>query len=114
MDGQRQSNYARKNWSSVMLFNCDHPANKRLSLNMVNTLPGRELHRLCWLEDHEIGALKPEWNYLVGSTKDCPDPQIVHHTLGIPSMPGYENSEYAVDWRGELADWAKGALGFGS
>jgi lipopolysaccharide biosynthesis glycosyltransferase len=32
MDGQTQTHYARKNWSSVMLWNCWHPANQRLSL----------------------------------------------------------------------------------
>jgi hypothetical protein len=49
MDGQVQTAYARKNWSSFILFNCDHPANRALTLEMVNTLPGRDLHRLCWL-----------------------------------------------------------------
>ena len=33
---QAQNAYPRKNWSSVMLFNCDHPANRRLSLWDVN------------------------------------------------------------------------------
>ena len=29
MDGQAQQAYSRKNWSSVIAFNCDHPANRR-------------------------------------------------------------------------------------
>ncbi|MBN9548786.1 MAG: hypothetical protein J0H31_07870, partial [Alphaproteobacteria bacterium] len=66
MDGQAQLRYARKNWSSVMLFNCDHPANKALTVELVNTVPGRDLHRFCWLEDDLIGELSPEWNWLVG------------------------------------------------
>jgi hypothetical protein len=28
MDGQEQTRYARKNWSSFMIFNCDHPASR--------------------------------------------------------------------------------------
>jgi hypothetical protein len=107
MDGQLQTVYARKNWSSVMLFNCGHPSNARLTVELINTVPGRDLHRFCWLEDHEIGALPAEWNYLVGHTGiDCA-PKIVHFTDGIPSMPGYENAEYADEWRAHMRAWAR-------
>lgn len=106
MDGQAQQPYARKNWSSVALFNCDHPANKALTLEMVNGTPGRDLHRFCWLKDEEIGALDPTWNYLVGHTTGVPDPAIVHFTEGIPTMPGYENCEFAGEWHAELMRWA--------
>ncbi len=107
MDGQAQTRYARKNWSSVMLFNVDHPANERLTVAMVNTLPGRDLHRFCWLEDHEIGELPPEWNFLVGFHDPMfIDPKIVHFTDGIPTMKGYENVPFADEWRRELFRWA--------
>jgi hypothetical protein len=108
MDGQIQSKYHRKNWSSVMLFNCNHPSNKKLTLEMLNTLPGRDLHRFCWLEDHEIGELPPVWNYLVGHTelKEKEEPRLVHFTDGIPSMRGYENCEYADEYRRALELWA--------
>lgn len=82
MGGQRQVPYARKNWSSVMLINASHEANKRLTVEMVNTLPGRDLHRLCWLDDSEIGALPAEWNYLVGEPMPKVAPKILHYTLG--------------------------------
>ncbi len=107
MDGQLQTLYARKNWSSVMMFNCDHPANRKLTVELINTVPGRDLHRFCWLEDHEIGALPAEWNYLVGHTKVDEEPRIVHFTDGIPSMPGYEQAEYADEWRAALHLWAR-------
>jgi len=106
MDGQLQTRYARKNWSSVMLFNCDHPANQGLTVELVNTVPGRDLHRFCWLEDDLIGELDPEWNFLVGHTKDVEDPAIVHFTDGVPSMAGYEDCEFAEEWRDELIGWA--------
>lgn len=106
MDGQVQTRYARKNWSSVMLFNCDHHANRALTVDLVNSVPGRDLHRFCWLEDHLIGELPPEWNYLVGHTKGVGDPAIVHFTDGIPSMDGYEDCEFADEWRAELRAWA--------
>lgn len=102
MDRQIQTAYRRKNWSSVMLFNCSHPSNRILDSEMVNTVPGRDLHGFCWLSDSEIGTLGPEWNYLVGETEGVQDPKIVHFTNGIPSMPGYEDSEYAEEWRSLL------------
>ena len=101
MDNQIQTKYFRKNWSSVMLFNCDHPSNKKLTLDLVNTLPGRDLHRFCWLEDDEIGELPPEWNYLVGSSylDENQIHAIVHFTNGLPDIKGYEDQEYAKEWR---------------
>lgn len=105
MDGQVQQLYARKNWSSVMLWNVDHPANQRLTLEMVNTLPGRDLHRFCWLEDHEIGELTPDWNWLVGHSDPTIAPAIVHYTEGLPSMPGHEDCAFADDWRAVRRDW---------
>lgn len=120
MDGQAQlaeidprasGRYSRKNWSSVMAFNLDHPANQRLTVGMVNELPGRDLHRFCWLDDDEIGELPARWNYLVGHTKlDVGDePALVHFTDGYPMMPGYENVEFADEWRAQFMRWANGA-----
>ncbi len=107
MDGQIQTSYARKNWSSVMVFNVDHPSNDALTVEMVNTLPGRDLHRFCWLEDDEIGELPPEWNFLVGHTDTNIDPKIVHFTDGTPGMHGFRNVAYAEEWRAELDRWAQ-------
>ena len=116
MDDQAQVLYARKNWSSVMLFNCDHPSNQKLTVEMVNTVPGRDLHRFCWLADDDIGELAPEWNYLVGYTTGVADPKIVHFTSGIPSMQGVllnsgqelsSNVEYAEEWNEALLEWLR-------
>lgn len=106
MDGQTQTRYARKNWSSFLIFNCDHPANAAATLEMVNTLPGRDLHRLCWLEDDLIGELGPEWNFLVGHSDAKIDPAVVHFTDGVPDMKGYEAVPFAEEWRSELRRWA--------
>lgn len=107
MDGQVQTRYARKNWSSVVLFNCDHPANRPLvETNIVNTLPGRDLHRFCWLKDDLIGELHCRWNWLVGHSDPMIDPAIVHFTDGIPTMQGHEDCAYADEWRAELERWA--------
>lgn len=106
MDDQIQTRYARKNWSSVIVFQCEHPANKALTMDLINKAPGRDLHRLCWLEDADIGELGPEWNYLVGHTPPNVDPKLVHFTLGTPDMPGYEDQPYVETWREELRRWA--------
>ncbi len=96
MDGQAQQLYARKNWSSVCLFNCDHPANQRLSLQDVNERPGRWLHAFSWLHDSEIGTLPAEFNWLVGVQPMPAFPRIAHFTLGgmwLPNWPGAEHDD---------------------
>jgi hypothetical protein len=121
MDGQLQpaendprfpGRYSRKNWSSVMIFNCDHPANEALTVQMINSVPGRDLHAFCWLKDEHIGELAPRWNYLVGHSKlyeaqNGDNPSIVHWTDGYPLLKGYENAEYAGEFFAELTSWAK-------
>jgi lipopolysaccharide biosynthesis glycosyltransferase len=110
MNSQIQTRYSRKNWSSVMLFNCDHPSNRKLTVKMVNTLAGRDLHRFCWLSDDEIGDLPPKWNYLVGYSKLKDEkPALIHFTDGLPDMAGYEDQEYADHWR-SFRPYAVGAL----
>jgi hypothetical protein len=99
MDGQVQTIYPRKNWSSVMLLNCGHPANRALTLQLVNSVPGRDLHRFCWLEDDLIGALPERWNALIGHSDINGPVSIAHFTEGTPDMPGYERQPFADEWR---------------
>lgn len=99
MDGQVQTSYSRKLWSSVMLWNLEHQANRRLTLDMLNCWPGRDLHALKWLADEEIGDLPREANWLVGMQPKPEYPIIAHFTLGTPDMPGLEFSEHAEIWK---------------
>ena len=99
MDGQIQTSYPRKNWSSVMLWNMAHKGTLRLTLDDVNEKPGLWLHQFGWLEDREIGSIHPAWNYLVGHSDKRIHPKIVHFTDGVPSMKGYESQEYSEIWR---------------
>lgn len=90
--GHAQVLYHRKNWSSVILWNCAHPAHLALDLARVNSVPGRDLHRFDWLEDDQIGALPAGWNYLVGVTEPEPTPvHIAHYTLGTPDTVPVED-----------------------
>lgn len=99
MDGQIQTSYPRKNWSSLMVFNNAHPSNKWLTVENVNEATGRDLHRFCWLRDDEIGSLDPAWNWLEGHSGLDISPKAVHYTRGTPDMAGYENAPYADEWR---------------
>jgi hypothetical protein len=108
MDGQLQTLYRRKNWSSVMLLNCDHSANEALTFNLVNSVPGRDLHAFTWLKEHEIGSLDPAWNFLVGHTDPSIDPKLVHFTEGGPWFDNYRNVPYADEWIAERNAWARG------
>lgn len=105
-DGQIQTYYHRKNWSSVVLWNCDHPGNRRLTLEALNTWPGRDLHAFKWLEDTEIGELPHEWNILV----DVSSPGILHYTLGGPWLPNYKRCGYSREWLEELAEVHEAAI----
>lgn len=108
MDGQTQTIYPRKNWSSVMLFNCGHKDNKRLTQDLVNNpeINGAYLHRFSWLKDNAVGELSCEWNWLVGHYKEPEDgtPKLIHYTEGGPWFENYRNCEYAEDWKQELYD----------
>lgn len=106
MGGQVQTGYAKKNWSSVMIFNCDHPSNQALNLDLINTARGLHLHQFCWLKDEEIGEIGPEWNWLCGFSDPKIEPAIVHYTEGGPWLKGLEEIPYAVEWREELRNWA--------
>lgn len=98
MVDQVQTRYARKNWSSVMLFNCDHPANRRLSLRDVNERPGRDLHAFYYLHDDEIGTLDPRWNVLVGVDEVPANASILHYTLGGAWIPGWVSTPLDDSW----------------
>ncbi|NBP04581.1 MAG: glycosyltransferase, partial [Proteobacteria bacterium] len=73
MDGKMQSVYPRKNWSSLVLWNCKHPKNRLVTPELVNSQTGQYLHRFMWLDDSEIGELPIQWNWLVGWYKEPQD-----------------------------------------
>jgi hypothetical protein len=104
MDGQVQTVYPRKNWSSMVLWNCAHPANKILTPEVLNKESGAFMHRFQWLADSEIGSLPHHYNWLVGWYKEPQDgaPKILHYTEGGPWFDGYRDCEYADVWKKEI------------
>lgn len=106
MDGQIQSTYNKKLWSAFSIFNCDHPSNRKLTLDLINSATGRDLHAFCWLDDHEIGSLDEKWHWVPGHSSPDIDPACVHFTEGGPWFRAYENVPYAGEWRAALHRWA--------
>ena len=100
MDGQKQTIYPRKNWSSFILFNCEHPSNKKLNINLVNSESGSFLHQFKWLSDNEIGSLDERWNWLEGWTSNSNKsfPYAVHYTRGGPWFDEWQDVEFAKEW----------------
>lgn len=103
LDGQKQTQYPRKNWSSVVLWNCNHPKNQFITPELVNEVSPLFLHRFMWLEDNEIGEFSHEWNWLVDWYKEPKDgnPKFLHYTEGGPYFENYQDCGYAELWRAE-------------
>jgi len=112
MDGQTQTVYPRKNWSSVVLFNCGHPSNKQLDMKLVNNenISGAYLHRFSWLDDSEIGQISHEWNWLTDWYEEGKDgtPKALHYTEGGPWFENYRNCGWHSTWKIELQDMMNG------
>ena len=96
--GQPNQDYPRKNWSSVILFNCGNYPNRTLLPGYVEKQTGEHLHRFQWLSDLRIGSLPLEWNWLVGEYDLNNDAKIYHYTLGIPACDGYADCDNAQLW----------------
>lgn len=104
---QPQSNYPKKNWSSVMVFN--NPQCRALTPECVDTASGAYLHQFQWVEYGDvdqysmIGELPPEWNYLVGEENqgDINKAKILHYTRGTPCFAKYSHGPESVLWQNE-------------
>lgn len=94
--GNKNEDYPRKNWSSVVLFN--NPRCWSLTPNAVEQSSGAYLHRFKWVDDKEVGELPVEWNWLVGEYEHNDDAKLLHYTIGIPSFSEYVNCDHAADW----------------
>lgn len=96
--GAKNEDYPRKNWSSVILWNCHHWQNKKLTPELVMESTGSYLHRFSWLEDRFIGDLPVEWNWLETEYVYNKDAKLIHHTLGTPCFKDYQYSPYSYEW----------------
>jgi lipopolysaccharide biosynthesis glycosyltransferase len=100
--GSKNENYPRKNWSSVILWNCNHPANKVVTPEFVQNATGAQVHRFSWLSDEIIGELPKEWNWLDMEYDHNPTAKLVHYTLGTPCFHEFaDQGDFANEWHRE-------------
>jgi hypothetical protein len=98
--GTKQTQYPKKNWSSVMLFN--NPACRVLTPAYISNASGLDLHRFNWLEsEQQIGDLPQSWNHLVGYLPYEESANLVHWTIGGPWFHEYADANYAAEWHNE-------------
>jgi len=96
--GAKNEDYPCKNWSSVILWNCNHWQNKKLTPELIMESTGSYLHRFSWMEERFIGDLPVEWNWLETEYVYNKEAKLVHHTLGTPCFNDYQNSPYSNEW----------------
>ena len=99
--GSKNENYPRKNWSSVILWNCASFPNRRLTPDFVQKASGSELHRFSWLENERIGELPKEWNWLPDEYGPNPDAKLLHYTLGTPCFHEFADTPQGNEWHRE-------------
>lgn len=107
----RNQDYPRKNWSSLILWNNEHPRNKVLTPGYIDDHAGSELHRFDWLPDSLIGDLPRSWNVLVGEQEHA-STKIAHYTLGIPEFDHYKNCDYSSQWHSTKSRMMSGLIKF--
>ncbi|RXH93777.1 hypothetical protein DVH24_015844 [Malus domestica] len=112
IDGAVQTVYPRKNWSSMVLYNCRHPKNKVLTPEVVNAQTDAFLHRFQWLEDEEIKSIPFTWNFLEGHNQvveNDPEtfPKAIHYTRGGSWFEAWKGCEFADLWLNEMEKYVQ-------
>lgn len=107
--GAKNENYPRKNWSSVILWNCGHPANRVVTPDFVSAATGAQVHRFTWLSDELIGELPIEWNWLPDEFGKNENAKLLHYTLGTPCFHEFATTPMGDEWHREriLTDYSQ-------
>jgi hypothetical protein len=99
--GSKNEDYPRKNWSSVILWNCNSFPNRQLTPEFVQKSSGSFLHRFSWLDDSRIGELPPEWNWLPDEYGVNTSAKLLHYTLGTPCFQEFADTPQGNEWHRE-------------
>ena len=97
--GNKNEDYPRKNWSSLILWNCEHQAHKKLTPEFIQKQTGAFLHRFSWIKDEEIGEIEKEWNWLAMEYEEKKDMNLIHYTIGTPCFEEYQNESLSSFWK---------------
>jgi lipopolysaccharide biosynthesis glycosyltransferase len=99
--GAKNEDYPRKNWSSVILWNCASFPNRKLTPEFVQHATGSELHRFSWIDDARIGELPIEWNWLPDEYGPNTNAKLLHYTLGTPCFHEFADTPQGNEWHRE-------------
>ena len=97
--GNKNEDYPRKNWSSLILWNCNHQSHKILTPEFIQKKTGSFLHRFSWIKDKEIGEVPKEWNWLAMEYEEKNDINLIHYTIGTPCFEEYQNKSLSLYWK---------------
>ena len=97
--GNKNEDYPRKNWSSLILWNCNHQSHKVLTPDFIREQTGAFLHRFSWIKDQEIGELAKEWNWLAMEYEEKDNINLIHYTIGTPCFKEYSNTSFSSYWK---------------
>jgi hypothetical protein len=87
--------YPRKNWSSLMIMNCEHAAWAHWTPGFVESVRGVEVLQL---NSQVVGQVPDAWNRLVDEGQPVDGAKLVHWTAGIPAFPHYKDAPGAALW----------------
>lgn len=90
--------YARKNWASVMVINCEHPEWRVIDGNVSSPRALITMLQLDFLSTDRIGALPDKWNRIVDEGQPVDGAAVLHYTAGIPAFPAYRDTPGAEHW----------------
>jgi lipopolysaccharide biosynthesis glycosyltransferase len=99
--GAKNEDYPRKNWSSVILWNCSSFPNRQLTPEFIQQSTGSFLHRFTWIDDERIGELPREWNWLPDEYGSNTNAKLLHYTLGTPCFHEFADTPQSEEWHRE-------------
>lgn len=96
--GYPNEDYPRKNWSSVVVWDCGFYPHRVLTPTFVANATGAYLHRFSWLKDDQIAELPDSWNRLVMEQPVRASDALLHYTIGTPCFTDYADCDHAEEW----------------
>jgi hypothetical protein len=89
--------------TSLLMWNCGHPANRYLSPETVAEQDARTLAGFGWLQRNMIGALPADWCWREGVSDPDLTPKAIEFALRKPWITEADICRYADRWHDEAA-----------